>query len=107
MKAIRTAHMADMKAAKPAAGADSATKARAHETMKTSMRAALDDVRRVLNAEQRTTFDAAVAAHEKEKQAMLDRGEKHDCAKCCEKHEGHDAAKHGSHEGMKHDGRQR
>lgn len=105
VEAIRTAHMSEMKAAKPAAGADSAAKARAHETMTTSMRAALDSVRRVLDAGQLATFEAAVAAHEKEKQAMRSRGEKHDCTSCCEKHEAHDAAKHGAHGGMKHDHR--
>ena len=92
VRAIRAAHMDEMKAAKAAAGGKVPA-----DTMKASMARAKEAVRALLTDAQRTTFDAAVSAHEAEKAEMKARGEAHDCEKCCAAHREEHGAAHANH----------
>jgi hypothetical protein len=78
-KAIREAHMAEMK---PEAATPEKMKA-TQDSMKASMARALDAARTVLTAPQRETFDAAVKAHDAEKAERKAKGLA-PCAGCWE-----------------------
>jgi len=112
LRAIRAAHMAEMKAVKArlaptAAKSDTTAKAmhtpELKDAMQASMKRAREAVRATLGDAQRVRFDEAAAAHAAEKDAMAAAGSEHAC-ECCDDHakDGHAKDGHAKKEGAAH-----
>lgn len=119
LRAIRAAHMAEVRAVRARLGIADAHESRAvpaasqgakptlvpdalreampeamREAMRASMTRATQGVRATLTDSQRTTFDAAVAAHAAEKAERERAGTPHACDDCCREH-GHATKREG------------